>query len=174
VGDLCAALRATRVALEELRDGAERTRRGAWSAAQDRAAAQAEEEARRIGWCLGVLGAADGHDCLRARREPHGLRWMVEAVALARGRVLAPGGARLPAPPAAGNAWEAALLGGWCAAESMRGTSGAVRWRALDGAGIAFPLPRPGAELVTRVARLGSAPGMAVRLERGELELRWS
>ncbi len=38
---------------------------------------------RRIGWCLGVLAAANGTDLLLARRERDGLRDMLELLALA-------------------------------------------------------------------------------------------
>lgn len=38
---------------------------------------------RRIGWCLGVLAAANGTDLLLARRERDGLRDMLELVAQA-------------------------------------------------------------------------------------------
>ena len=43
-----------------------------------------QELGRRIGWCLGVLAAANGTDLLLARRERDGLRDMLALVALAR------------------------------------------------------------------------------------------
>ena len=61
--------------------------------------ARAGEEAHRLGWLLGVLGASSGHDLLRARRERAGLEWMLELVTKAArkaGRPLGPGPQVLP------------------------------------------------------------------------------
>jgi hypothetical protein len=61
--------------------------------------ARAGDDAHRLGWLLGVLGAASGHDLLRSRRERAGLEWMRELVAKAArkaGRPLGPGPETLP------------------------------------------------------------------------------
>ncbi|MDA0948575.1 MAG: hypothetical protein O2799_08635 [Planctomycetota bacterium] len=61
--------------------------------------ARAGDEAHRLGWLLGVLGAASGHDLLLTRRERSGLEWMRELVSKAArkaGRPLGPGPAELP------------------------------------------------------------------------------
>jgi hypothetical protein len=41
---------------------------------------RAGNDAQRLGWLLGVLGAAGGHDVLLARREQAGLDWIVSLV----------------------------------------------------------------------------------------------
>jgi len=61
--------------------------------------ARAGDEAHRLGWLLGVLGAASGHDLLHARRERDGLTWMrelVEKAARKQERALGPGPESLP------------------------------------------------------------------------------
>lgn len=61
--------------------------------------ARAGDEAHRLGWLLGVLGAASGHDLLHARRERAGLQWMhdlVQKAARKLERPLGPGPDSLP------------------------------------------------------------------------------
>lgn len=62
---------------------------------------RAGDEAQRLGFLLGVLGAASGSDTLLARREAESLEWMVSLVGKAArraGRPLGPGPERLPRP----------------------------------------------------------------------------
>lgn len=47
---------------------------------------RAGDQAQRLGWLLGVLGAAGGHDILLARREARGLVWMASLAANAARR----------------------------------------------------------------------------------------
>ncbi len=58
--------------------------------------ARAGNDAQRLGWLLGVLGAAGGHDVLLARREQAGLDWIVSLVTKAARREERP----LPTAPA--------------------------------------------------------------------------
>ena len=51
---------------------------------------RAGDQAQRLGWLLGVLGAAGGHDILLARREQAGLDWIVELATKAARRAQRP------------------------------------------------------------------------------------
>lgn len=138
------------------------------------------EEVRRAGWCLGVLGAAQGADLLRARRERAGLGWLVAAVAEARALELEPEGEALPmlAGPAR-LALELPLLAAWCA-EQAAVRAGRLRWRSTREHGLsrlAFALgeARGRDELAARCAHLNSsrpAPP-SVLVADGELALVW-
>ncbi len=159
---------------------------------QDRARALADERGlargealrehvRRAGWCLGVLGAALGVDFVRARRERDGLRWLVGAVAEARGLALSPTADELPQLSAGAPAdFEPALLAAWCALQADAG-AGCVRWRAApaaSGTGLEFELGARAerAELAERCARVSSAQLAGPRLVHaaGRLVLSWS
>ncbi|HED64245.1 MAG TPA: hypothetical protein ENJ09_01695 [Planctomycetes bacterium] len=73
------------------------------------------EEEERMGWCLGVLGAASGCDLLLARRERRALAALLPVVLEALGgRRLEPPARELPeVRPDAGGGWEAPLLVAW-------------------------------------------------------------
>lgn len=138
------------------------------------------EEVRRAGWCLGVLGAAQGADLLRARRERAGLVWLVAAVAEARALALEPEARALPllAGPE-GLALELPLLAAWCAEQAAQ-RAGRLRWRCAREGGLtslAFALGNaPGRdELMARCAHLNSSrPGPpSLVLAGGELALVW-
>lgn len=60
---------------------------------------RAAEETHRLGWLLGVLGAASGHDTLLSRREAEGLTWvrgLVEKACRKADHELGPGPEALP------------------------------------------------------------------------------
>lgn len=138
------------------------------------------EQVRRAGWCLGVLGAGQGVDLLRARRERDGLRWLLGALAEARAFGLEPDASELPQlARGTSMAFELPLLAAWCVLRASS-SSARVRWRAeraSAGQRLVFELGSGAepAELATRCARLNSArpdaPHLAVGL--GRLELAW-
>ena len=192
---LSARLRAARL---ELAETLRALRRDRGSALRDerRVARQEElrESVRRAGWCLGLLGSAQGVDLLRARREPEGLRWLVAALAEARGIELTPPAAELPRlASTAPSAFELPLLVAWCLLRAGDSSGGAVRWSL-------HRTPEPGddvpgadpaharwrlefelgtkheqAEVAARCARLDSACSPEPRLSLGpaRLELSW-
>ena len=169
-------LRATRCELEAalaaLRaDAARALRDERLLARQD----ELREDVRRAGWCLGVLGLAQGADLLRARREREGLRWLVAALAEARGLELEPPAAALPLLEGRPElTLEVAVLAAWCALRAGAVAGGRVRWSvARDGARtrLAFEVgPASGrAELAERCAFLGSTRPLAPEMTAPEL-----
>lgn len=141
--------------------------------------AELEERAHRVGWCLGVLGAASGADLLHERREAAGLRWLVTLAATARACRLAPVAEALPLlAPSATAGWEVPLLAAWAvlharAARGILSWSGGARgpehW-------LAFDVEPHEPKLAARCAQLARALPGRLRFEpaRGRLELRWS
>ena len=124
-----------RAAREELDETLRALRRERVLALRDerRVARQEElrENVRRAGWCLGLLGAAQGIDLLRARREPEGLRWLSAALAEPRALELTPVADELPLLDGSALAClELPLLCAWCVLCSGDTCGGSVRWSA--------------------------------------------
>jgi hypothetical protein len=166
---LSARLRAARRELEETLAAQRRERAGepgerALARPAGGVAEELREGFRRAGWCLGVLGAGLGVDLVRARREPEGLRWLVEALAEARALDLSPSAGELPRlAPETSAALELPLLAAWCVLRAGA-LDGVVRWsaeRAQRGWRLAFELGAglERAELAARCARLSSTRG---------------
>jgi len=180
-GSLFLGLRASRRELDEL---LERLRRERSEVLRDEDAMARQEvlreEVRRAGWCIGVLAAAEGCDLLRERHAPEGLRWMIGALADARGLRLLPGAVELPLlAPACRSGGEVVVLAGWCARMSLA-ESGDLRWSAWrEGARwrlLFAHAPEPAADIAARCARLACGEDSAPRLEVGQggLALSWN
>jgi hypothetical protein len=128
-------LRGTRVELDSLLRELRENGSGVLGDDGERLALQEELVARthRAGWCLGVLAAARGADLLRGRRESDGLRWMIAAVASARGFELVPREEELPSlVTRAPDAWKIALLAAWSVLQAGLRPERLVRWCAEE------------------------------------------
>jgi hypothetical protein len=88
----------------------------------------------RTGWCLGAAAFVSGVDLLHKRREPAGVRWMVEFVVRQRGLVLSPAGELLPVRRGNATAAELAFAFGLCAWNAQP-DAGTLLWEEQPGAG---------------------------------------
>jgi hypothetical protein len=145
-------------------------------------------DVERLGWCLGLLGAAGGADLLGERRRRDGLRLIGAELAAALDRVIEPAASRLPrVRPQRSAVWGAPFLVGWLLLQAARFSSGPLRWRGvrdgdcfwflaqLDGGAV----ERVGSHLLASAQALGAElhPGVRARLD-GEwlglaLPLEW-
>jgi hypothetical protein len=83
----------------------------------------------RLGWCLGVLAAAQEIDVLLERREREGLAAFVAVVCAARGVTLVPPAERSPPlSTTSGKGWEVPLAWG-CVFFAVARRSDAIAWR---------------------------------------------
>jgi hypothetical protein len=174
----------TRVELEgaraELEELALRLRQDRAGALRDDGflAGPVEEDARRVGWWLGVLGAAHDADCLQGRHEECGLRWTMGAVSRALGARLSPVEEELPLLDPGAPPWEVCLLAGWCALRAA-GSERRILWGAEPGrrsTSLVFPEARAGTDLAMRLRALElPGPGhVSLSEARGGLVVRWS
>jgi hypothetical protein len=111
------------------------------------------DEAQRLGWCLAVLESSASPYAPPPRREPEGLRWLLEqvAVVLAADRVrLQPDALTLPRVSAAADGGRLALAVGALVLGAARGMEpgSSLRWRIARADGeAALSLSRaPGSE----------------------------
>lgn len=125
------ALHSARLELDSLLDGLRLDRAGVL---RDESRLRLQEtlaaRARRAGWCLGVLAAAQGFDLLRGRREAEGLRWMVGTLAEVGAFRPTPPASELPRIAGVRDPWEISLLATWCALQVGQSPAGRLRWRA--------------------------------------------
>jgi len=125
-------------------------------------------ELDRLGWCLGVLGAARGVDVLHARHARAGLRTVVDVLAEARGAREDP--ARLAELPelAPAAAWHAPLLCAWMLARAQTARPAWPAWSVRRDGRLWFEVEASDADaLAERCARYARALAGAIEWQAG-------
>jgi hypothetical protein len=167
---LCQRLRAATV---ELASFEQRLGRSGRAGLGDERVARRHEalsgELRRLGFCLGVLGAGGRADLLRGRHVPEGLAWMAEELARALALSLSPSAEALPRLRAGGSgSWSPALLLAWGFLRAARAGAPELAWR-VERDALHVALPGLSAELARDARRLGRASACALRTTRHAL-----